>query len=114
MGNATDICGCDKRSQVLCSVFSFLMTGAENNYHFSSQILNLLSWEHSLQMTEREETILPDVLLAIPLLISPATWKSIWFIKYYTLLFKIPYSRTARTAMLSSFVQFLSDKAIVK
>lgn len=80
VGNATDICGCDKRSQVLCSVFSFLMTGAENNYHFSSQILNLLSWEHSLQMTEREETILPDVLLAIPLLISPATWKSIYLV----------------------------------
>lgn len=56
------------------------MTGVENNYHFSSQILSLLSWEHSLQMTEREETIVPDVLLAIPLLIFPATWKTVYLV----------------------------------
>lgn len=42
--------------------------------------LSLLSWEHSLQMTEREETILPDVLLAILLLISLATWKSVYLV----------------------------------
>lgn len=52
-----------------------------------------MSWEHSLQMTEREESILPDVLLPLPLFTPPANLEAClfgllnitaYYLKYHT------------------------------
>lgn len=113
----TDVCHCDNTSEVLCSAFSFLMTEMENNYHFPNWILSLLSWEHSLQMTAKKRIKYPNRCNSSSSTIYPSCQVGslfIWFIKCYSLGFKIPYSRTGKTTYLTTalsfFLHLLSDK----
>lgn len=99
--------------KVLCSDFSFLVTGVENNYYSPNWIQSILSWEHSLQMTEREESILPDVLLALPQFMSPANLEAClfgllnttaYYWKYYSVELEELYALLCYPPLLSSYL----------